>query len=1003
MLRRWINIFMFIFLLSVIFPFTANSTDYWQQDVVYSIYAQLDVKERHVNGFQKIVYTNNSPDTLTEINFFLYPNAFKKGSIMDREAKAASINLINSPEETGYLKVHFILAATPPPFYKEIKFKQKYNEDSTLVKLNFDSKIFPRDKVELSLKFVTKIRKYNSRYDKSGYKGQLYEISQWYPKVCVYDKNGWDDTPHHFLGEFYGEFATYDVTIDVPDSFIVAATGEVTAGDPGWKQAEVHFPISRGRKRSTLQKQTNRRVVSFHAEKVHDFVWTTSPDYLYEEGKWGEIPIHILYQKSSFKQWNKKALDAARQAIEWLEDKVGKFPYPQITIGQGLTDGGMEYPMMTVLGYYDFVLTFHEIAHMYFYGALANNEHKDGWLDEGLVTYLSDLYKKEKFGKSVTKPILPSKIKNPFKQFKSYPDYSQVQLNSLNYYFYSGFEKPLATECYQLKDPYLYGYNVYVKPTKFFAILDYVVGRENFIKILRAYYQEWKFKHVDLNSLQSVAEEVHGEKLDWFFQPWMTGTPRIDYACCNITSKKQKTGVWKTDVIFKRLGDGVLPVEAEAITTENDTITKIWDGRESQTRLTFLTESKIKRIWLDPRDIILDQNRFNNGTPRFKLFLYPEFPSMYYMPRDAYSLFLWPRIWYNKIDGVKLGLKLFGSYLNRYGVMRNYLWYNLESQKFDFNLGYSVPWEKINKNLWRHFYIKKVAGRFSFNANLNYNIIKSFLQLPTHNFRFGFSHFHLFDEKYDHRKKQIGKDIFKVKEWVPGNINKLYFSYILDNPTKMPHHKFVFNLQLSSKTFKSDFNYSRLSLQYNYETLKQAGKVWFKFRSFLGYCYPAKNIPIQERFGIAEANPVQRFDYYYLRSPGSYPTWINYHLPGDGNLRGYLNKFYENNSYLSSDRLWTANVDLTFRKLHQLFPKSVGRIFAGIDVKLFFDGGVVSMYESKDQYLFDAGFGLIINKMILGKLRKIRLEFPIWLNQPNLNGFSKPEQNWKFRWLLSFQ
>jgi hypothetical protein len=1003
MLRRWINIFMSTILSLALIPFHVKGADYWQQHVAYSIDAELDVINHRINGFQKIVYTNNSPDTLSEINFFLYPNAFKKGSIMDREAKAASIKLISSPEETGYLKVQFIKTAKVPPPHNEIKFKLTYNEDSTLVKLIFNSKLPPGDKLELSLKFVTKIRKFNSQYDKSGYKGQLYEISQWYPKVCVYDKNGWDETPHHFLGEFYGEFASYDVTMDVPDSFIVAATGELSAGNPGWENAEVDSIINTEIKKSIFQKQSKRRVVSFHAENVHDFVWTTSPDYVYEKGNWGDILIHILYQKSFFKQWNKKALNAARQAIEWLENNIGKFPYPQITIGQGLTDGGMEYPMMTVLGYYDFLLTFHEIAHMYFYGAVANNEHKEGWLDEGLVTFLAEIYKNEKYGKSVSVAKSPSKIKNPFNQFKSNPDYSKVQLNSLYYYFYSGFENPLATECYQLKNPYLYGYNIYIKPTKFFAILDYIVGREKFINILKSYYQKWKFKHVDLSAFQNVVEDVFGEKLDWFFLPWITGTPRIDYACSNIKSYKQKTGVWKTDVVFKRLGDGVLPVEAEALTTKNDRITKMWDGRESQTTMTFLTESKIKRICLDPRDIILDQNRFNNGTPQFKLFLYPEFPSMYYMPRDSYSVFLWPQVWYNKINGAKLGLKIFGSYLNRYAVMRNYLWYNLESHNFDFNLGYSFPWEKINKNLWRHFYIKKIEGRISINANLNYNVAKSFAQPPTQNFRIGFSHFHLFDEKFDYRFNQVGNNIFKVKEWDPGNINKLYIAYFLDSSVKIPHHMLTLDFQLSAKTLNSDFDYTRLSLQYDYETIKHTGKIRFKFRSFFGYSSPSNKIPVQDRFGIAEANPIKRFNYYYLRSPGSYPTWINYHLPGDGNLRGYLNQFYKNISYLSSDKLVTTNTDLTFRKLHQFFPKSIRKIFAGIDFNIFFDSGLISVYETKEQFLFDAGFGLIINKMILGKLRKVRIEFPIWLNQPNLTGTGKSEPNMKFRWLLSFQ
>jgi len=744
-------------------------------------------------------------------------------------------------------------------------------------------------------------------------------------------------------------------------------------------------------------------VVTFHAESVHDFVWTTSPDYLYETGQWNNIPIHILYQKSSRQKWNKQALNAAKQAIAWLEQKIGEFPYPQLTISQGLTDGGMEYPMMTVLGYYDFILTFHEITHMYFYGALANNEHKNGWLDEGLVTYLSELYEQEKFGKKETKLTPSLRIKDLQNQFKPFSNYSDVKLNSLYYYFYSGFEKPLATECYLLKNPYLYSYNVYVKPTKFFSVLNYIVGREKFIKILQTYYQNWKFKHVDLSSLQNVCEKISVQKLDWFFNHWVKGTPRVDYACSKIVRQKQKKNLWKTDVFVKRLGDGVLPVEVEAITASSDTLMKKWDGKQDQTTLTFITDSKIKKIQLDPRDIILDQNRFNNGTPRFKMFLYPEFPSMYYMPRDSYSLFFWPRMWYNDIDGVKLGLNILGSYLNRYYVTRTYLWYNLESQRFDFNFGYSMPWGKIHKNLWRHFYIKKMDGRFALNANIQYNVINVFAQQPTHNFRFGYLHYQLTKKNYNYRKIKLNSEIINVQDWEKGSLNKFYFQYILNHHLRMPYSIFECNCSISNRALGSDFDFSKFSLFYNYETIKFPQNFRIKFRGFWGYASTKKKIPIQDQFWIAEGSPIQRFNYYYLRSPGSMPTWINYFFPGDGNLRGYFNKLIPGNLPLAGNKLITTNLEIFHRKFHALLPMSIRKLVMGIDFTLFVDAGRIWLPEVKEKYLFDAGFGLLFYKLILGKQRCLRLNFPIWLSQPNLDLASPNESNWKFRWIVSFQ
>jgi hypothetical protein len=542
-----------------------------------------------------------------------------------------------------------------------------------------------------------------------------------------------------------------------------------------------------------------------------------------------------------------------------------------------------------------------------------------------------------------------------------------------------------------------------VKPTKFFSILDYLVGREIFFNILKDYYQTWKFKHVDLKSLQSVCEKIYGKNLDWFFEQWINGTPKVDYACSQIKSQRQHDSLWQTEVTIKKIGDGIVPVETEAITEKNDTITKVWDGNEDQVTLSFFSREKINKVRLDPRDIILDQNRFNNGTPQFKLFLYPDFPSMYYLPRDTYSLFLWPRIWYNEVDGLKLGIKLFGSYLNRYYVTRNYLWYNLKSEQFDYNFGYSMPWDEIDRSLWRHIYFRRIEGRFSLNVNLNYQAVQSFAQPPTHSFRFGFSHFHLFDEAYDYRLLRINHRNYKITEWQTGDINKIYFTFNLDNSVKNPRFNGDVSLYSASRYWNSDFDYTKFAAKLDYDKITSTGKIRWQVRSFLGLIRPANQVPVQDRLSVAGANAIQRFDYYYLRSPGSYPVWLNYHLPGDGNLRGYINEIDNGHGFLSSDGLLTANIDVSFRRLHLLFPDFLQNALAGVDFKIFFDGGRVSLYQAKDQFLFDAGIGLLVNKMILGKLRKVRFEFPLWVSQPNLNNFAHHESNWQFRWLMSFQ
>ncbi|OQX95743.1 hypothetical protein B6I21_03870, partial [candidate division KSB1 bacterium 4572_119] len=680
------NIFLIIYLVSFWGLEKVTGADYWQQHVDYEISVELDHTNRKLSGHEKLTYYNHSPDTLSEIYFHLYPNAFKKGSVMDREARAASINLINSPDETGWMRVNCVFLKKMSPAEQPVEYRAEYNSDSTLLKLQILPHLLPGEILEICANFSVKIRRFNVQYDKSGYKGNFYEISQWYPKPCVYDKNGWDASPYHYLGEFYGEFGNFGVTIIVPDSFVVAGTGEVLFGDPGWSSSTSESHIDSGLDVSNrIEEKGYTRTIKFFAEDVHDFVWTASPDLKFETGNAGDVKIHVLYEEKSANNWKNQALNAAIEAVNWLERNIGKFPYPQITVCQGLTDGGMEYPMMTVLGYYEFSLVFHEICHMYFYGALANNEHKDGWLDEGLVTYLTDLNKQDKYGvyDPSYKTSMPIKLLQ--NQFKPYFKLSTVKLNSLYNYFYSGFEKPMATESHLLNDSYHYGYNVYTKPTQFFQILNYLLGEEKFFEMLRIYYERWQFKHVDMACLKTICAEVSEENLDDFFNQWINGIPKVDYACLGTVSTKTPTNQYMTQVHVKNLGNTVLPFETELITAANDTIIERRNGIKDQATIEFLTDSKVDKICLDPRDILLDQNRFNNGTPKVKVLYYPEFTSMYYLPRDEYALFLWQRIWYNEIDGAKVGINILGSYLNRYYVMRNYLWYNFKSNSFDYN------------------------------------------------------------------------------------------------------------------------------------------------------------------------------------------------------------------------------------------------------------------------------------------------------------------------------
>ncbi|HEX9975225.1 MAG TPA: M1 family aminopeptidase, partial [bacterium] len=809
----------------------------------------------------------------------------------------------------------------------------------------------------------------------------------------------------HWLGEFYGEFGTFDVTLDVPPSYIVGATGEVVSGDPGWEMVRIDSSQHFHSGQANTAQDTVRRIVTFHAKNVHDFMWVASPDFFYQTGFYKNIPIHILYQKSSHEKWHNNALNDAKLTLAWLEDLVGEYAYPVLTICQGIIKGGMEYPTLAILGEFDTILLQHEIAHAYFYGALANNEQAEGWLDEGITTYQNELFINKHFPNYNNQAIEPSfSFRNLARQFKPIK-LKDLQLNSLYYYFYSGFDKPLNTPCYKLNNLYLYLYHVYYKPSKFFAMLDYLVGRETFIQILHKYYEQCKFTHVNSRKFQVICEQVAGMNLDWFFKQWIDATNRIDFACSGYNSRQQKDGTWKTDMQITRLGNGILPVEIEAITSAGDSNRIRWDGKARHTIISLQTNNKVKKVRLDPDDLILDQNRLNNTSLKIKVYYYPEFPSMHYLPRNAYTLFLWPQAWYNDIDGVNLGLNVFGGYLNRYYVTRNSIWYGARSHKFHYKLGFSSPWERIDNNLWRHFSILNIEGRREIDVNLSYNLYKAFASQQSDDFRLGFVHQKLTEKEYGYRKIYDGNKTAAIQEWDPGDVNKFYFSYSSNYNRWVPSlFSLDFTSELSSKAWNSNFDFVRLALKYQLQLAPRTKSWRIIFRNFLGYTHHEKNsVPIQSQFWIAEGNPNQRFKYYYLRSPGSVPAWLPYHLPGDGNLRGYYNKMISGNIPLTANQLATANVEFIHRNVHNLLPKFIQKQFSGINFCLFFDGGAFWDTRLTRNALFDAGFGFRFHRQILYKERQVRIDFPLWLSHPNIDNQSPKESHWKFRWIVSFQ
>ena len=319
MINLWISAALFFILSSVSYGETLQS--YWQQKVDYKMDIILDESSRSLLGTSIINYYNNSPDTLNKVYLHLYPNAFQPGSVKYREYNT---------DRFGRDSRRKFFKNWKNEYRAEIKINEcfvsqgnqllsnTFRIEDTILEVPLTQPILPKDKVKISLKWTHLIGQHIERY---GYNSGQYNMSQWYPKLAVYDYEGWHNEPFHAEGEFYGEFGDYTVSLDIPKKLIVCATGELVKGDPGWKDVAVdtsiEFIIWADIFDSTkvLIDTTGRRNVQFFAKNVHDFAWLASENFVYEYDKVGPTEIHCLFNISNGEDWSKSVIKKTKNVI----------------------------------------------------------------------------------------------------------------------------------------------------------------------------------------------------------------------------------------------------------------------------------------------------------------------------------------------------------------------------------------------------------------------------------------------------------------------------------------------------------------------------------------------------------------------------------------------------------------------------------------------------------------------------------------------------------------
>lgn len=574
-----------------------TDTTYFQQDVSYRIEAILDEEQDVLRGRARVAYTNRSPDTLDSLYFHLYLNAFRPNSAWARRELEQGESRFQDlgPEEWGFETLHQVTVDGAP-----VELVYPGAPDSTVVGLALPNPLAPDETVTIGMDWDARP---SSLPRRQGRRGRHYDFAQWFPIVAVYDRWGWEQHPLLPQGEFYGEFMTFDVTLSVNSDQVIGATGVPVEGDPGWKGAaapgytdvmhykrDVYGETQPAESLGLLPAEpaSGRKHVRWRAEDVHNFAWSTAPDFIYEGGMWEDVAIHVLYQPGDSAWAQGQALDSTKEALEWLDSIYGDFAWPQITNLHRIEDGGTEFPMVVMDGRASLGLIIHEVGHNYTMGILANNEWKEGFLDEGMTSFQTSWY------------MQMHTITDPWSRAFE----AVAQMDS------AGFSQPVATESADFRDYRTYAAMTYTKASVIYRMLQAYLGDSVFRQGLQRYYAENKLRHVTLHDFRQAMEEASGQELEWFFDQWFRSTDWLDYSIAGVESEPSGDGNWLTTVEITRDGEAWMPVSVQV-----GEETRLLDSRDRIQSVEFTTTAKPERVILDPEGVVLDKEPENDTQP----------------------------------------------------------------------------------------------------------------------------------------------------------------------------------------------------------------------------------------------------------------------------------------------------------------------------------------------------------------------------------------------------
>lgn len=611
---------------------------YWQNRASYDMTARLDPETGRLQGTATILYSHVAPANLGTVWLHLHQNLHKEGSPRHEPAEITGGVTVTSLSADGEELTERPLAEGPG-----------YEIEGTLMQIRPSIRLEAGDTLQLDIEWEVTLPE--SGAGRMGYSDrEVYFVAYWFPKVAVFDDlRGWNADQYLGNAEFYDEFGDYEVDITVPNGWTVMATGELQNPNDVFsaitldrlseaamldERVVIADDASRATGTVTAEGPDGWLTYTFAADSVRDFAWTTSSVQRWSatsavvvdppqdsvaadgdgegtmesavEGGERRVMIHSFWRGDEAPLWSEQWL-YGKQSIEHHSRYTGiAYPWPHMTSVEGadIIGGGMEFPMMTVIGPYQgqdpsdlFNVTSHEIAHMWIPMIVGTNEKRYAWMDEGSTTFLENESKME-----------------------LWPGVDHHRVESRTYLQVAALRQEwsmMTPGDYYPPGP-SYGIASYPKPATLMVALRSVMGVEAWTEAYRTFQSEWAYKHPSPWDFFNTFERFHGDDLDWFWTSFYYETWTVDHAVGDVRSIP---GGGYT-VVIRDNGNAIFPTTVRIGTSAGSPIVQEipvdhWLAGNTIYEIQVpRSAGAVTRVEVDPRGAAPDIDRSNNFWPR---------------------------------------------------------------------------------------------------------------------------------------------------------------------------------------------------------------------------------------------------------------------------------------------------------------------------------------------------------------------------------------------------